>query len=428
MPTRAATYAKSFGRNEEGAVAVIFGLVVTALVMFVGMALDVGRAVHTNSQLSSAMDAAALAAAKGMRLEGLTDAQATTLAVTVFNENMNHSSGRWAVINSIDVQLNRGNSSALVTVDASVPMAFAGVMGYRTVDLPKSAVAIFDIKDIEVGLQLDLTGSMCNPCTKISALRTATANLLDILLPDGGTPNQVRVALAPFAQSVNAGALAGPATNYRSTDGCVYESSASNPNTDATPGNGAWLKVAGDAGVTGTRGLCPAGPKVIPLTSDKTALKREVASYGTYNATAGHLGTAWAWYLISPNWANLMPSTSRPVAYNDGRTIKTAILMTDGVYNTIGGVDLGDLSSTATDSQARASAMCDNMKAQGIVIYTVGFDLSAISTSTARNNATNMLRACASSPDKFFQAESGAELTTAFTSIATHIASLRLSQ
>ena len=51
--------------------------------------------------------------------------------------------------------------------------------------------------------------------------------------------------------------------------------------------------------------------------------------------TAGPVGTAWAWYTLSPNWASLWP---RPIAsrsaYDTAELRKIAILMTDGEYNT----------------------------------------------------------------------------------------------
>ena len=186
MTTKLLAQAKKFHRDEDGTVAVIFGLMITVIVMFVGLAVDIGRAVHSNTRLAQALDAASLAAVKGMRVDNLTDAEAIALATSIFNENMAHTSGRWTDIHSVSVTLDRAKSSAVVNVDASVKTSFASVMGVYQIDLPKSSSAVFDIKDIEVSVQLDLTGSMCSPCSKIQALRDSTAELIDILLPDSG--------------------------------------------------------------------------------------------------------------------------------------------------------------------------------------------------------------------------------------------------
>ena len=44
---------------------------------------------------------------------------------------------------------------------------------------------------------------------------------------------------------------------------------------------------------------------VYPLTDDKDVLKRRIDKLTTSGSTAGHLGTAWAWYLLSPNWNSI---------------------------------------------------------------------------------------------------------------------------
>jgi hypothetical protein len=61
------------------------------------------------------------------------------------------------------------------------------------------------------------------------------------------------------------------------------------------------------------------------------------------------------------------------------------------------------------------------MKAKGITVYTVGFQLD---TPTAEDT----LKECASGPDKFYKAEDGEQLRLAFRDIALRLASLRLSQ
>ena len=57
-------------------------------------------------------------------------------------------------------------------------------------------------------------------------------------------------------------------------------------------------------------GVCtvPSGSEVMPLTSDVDALKAKINGLSASGGTAGHLGTAWAWYTLSPNWASLWPT------------------------------------------------------------------------------------------------------------------------
>ena len=100
--------------------------------------------------------------------------------------------------------------------------------------------------------------------------------------------------------------------------------------------------------------------------------------------------------------------------------MKAVILMTDGIYNTIGGINGGDVSATARQSSQLAIDTCEAMKAAGITVYTVGFE--------APSGAAATLRACASSDSKFFDASNGDELRAAFRAIATELNNLRLTR
>ena len=68
----------------------------------------------------------------------------------------------------------------------------------------------------------------------------------------------------------------------------------------------------------------------------------------------------------------------------------------------------GDINCSSTNGQSytQARTLCTNMKAKGITVYTVGFVLTGGTNGTSYQT----LLQCASSPDKFFNAEDGAEL------------------
>ena len=44
---------------------------------------------------------------------------------------------------------------------------------------------------------------------------------------------------------------------------------------------------------------------IMPMTKDKTALKARIDKLTTGGSTAGHMGTAWAYYLLSPKWNSI---------------------------------------------------------------------------------------------------------------------------
>jgi Flp pilus assembly protein TadG len=416
----------TFKSDQKGSVALMFGLTGIAMCLFVGMGVDMGRTIASRTKVAAAADAAALAAAKGLRLEGLNQSEAIALARRVFDENLKAAGGNWTEIRDVRVTIDSITGAAKVDVDAFVKTAFVAVAGVPEMAVIKSATAMFDSKNVEVGLQVDLTGSMCMPCSKLADLKQATRDLVDILIPDTSSTQTVRIGLAPFSAGINAGSyLLDVNGNRVSASSCVYERQTStNEATDAAPSGSDAFKIRSD--LTGAVQGCP-GSELMPLTSDRSALTDAVQAFTTGASTAGQLGAAWAWYLVSPNWSSIWPSVSRPVGYSDERTDKVVILMTDGVYNTIGGINYGDTSSQAQTASAMSVQVCGNMKAAGVKVYTVGFDLDSIADSTARQRATDTLTACASNASNFFKADDGDQLRAAFRAIANNILTLRLS-
>ena len=86
---------------------------------------------------------------------------------------------------------------------------------------------------------------------------------------------------------------------------------------------------------------------VLPLTADKTILKRTHRPIRKPAARPAALGgTSWAWYMLSPKWSSIWTGPAQPGSYADvtakqsnGAPVlrKVAVLMTDGVYNSLRG-------------------------------------------------------------------------------------------
>ena len=230
------------------------------------------------------------------------------------------------------------------------------------------------------------------------------------------------------------------------SDSCVYERIGSNAATDAAPGSGHWLgagnprwnfsagsaskydgrKNVENSGATGyavgayegRHGLCqPSGP--VPLTEDKAALKAHVNSLVAEGGTAGHLGLAWGWYLISPNWAGIWPTASEPRPYGGQRTTKFLILMTDGDFNI-------EHPTASRDSFQQSMDLCDKMKSlpSNIQIFTVGFQVPSNVQRTG--DGRTILEYCASSSGHAYSADSGEQLIEVYRTIARSISDLRL--
>ena len=87
--------------------------------------------------------------------------------------------------------------------------------------------------------------------------------------------------------------------------------------------------------------------------------------------------------------------------------------MTDGEYNK-------EYSGGSSTTQARA--LCTNMKAAGIEVYAVGFEI------VTGGEADTTMSGCATSPDHYYNATSGDALRSAFRDIALKISTLRISE
>lgn len=405
-----------FRRAEEGTIAITFGLTIFVVTLITGLAIDAGRAYHASSKMTSALDAAALAAAKSMRQAGLSDDEVRDVATRYFNVNILGTGGNYAVIDSLGVTIDRDTNSITLQLASHVPTVLGRLAGVDRFTVPVTATAVYESKDIELALQLDVTGSMAG--RRLADLKVAVNELLDIMLPDEGTTNKVRIGLAPFSAGVNAGTYASAVSDGRSRDGCVYERrNLADQSSDAAPSGARAFKVREDLAGRSIQS-CPSNAAIVPLSESKDVLRTTVEGYRDGGTTAGHLGTAWGWYMVSPEWSGVWPAASAPAHYRDGKTIKAVIVMTDGIYNTIGGVNGGDSSATARQASTMATDTCTAMKAQDVRVYAIGFQ--------APSAALDTLRSCAGAGGSFFDAANGNDLRNAFRAIATELNNLRL--
>lgn len=182
---------------------------------------------------------------------------------------------------------------------------------------------------------------------------------------------------------------------------------------------------------------CPGSDSAFtPLSSSRSSLHSVIDNMSIGGSTAGQIGMAWGWYSISPSFNAMWPSSSAG-ALNDDDILKAVVFMTDGEFNTpyCGGVISSDAASgsggsgdhincgaTNGDPFAQTLALCNAIKAQGIIVYTVGFSVAA------GGQAANVMANCASGPDYAFLPASGADLSEAFKAIGRDITRLRISK
>ena len=404
--------------DQSGSIAIIFALSLFLIVFAVGFGLDGAQAVRTSSKIASSLDAASLAAARTLAEGGKTEAEVRVLAENVFKAQMGATDAAAFNWSDFDIDIDAATGSVTIQTDVHVPTSFSRILNVNAVNFTKSSTSMFKMRNIELAMVLDITGSMCIPdCSKLDGLKVAANDIVDILQP-AGKPATNRIALAPYSASVNAGPYAALASDNESLDGCVVDRNGGHAYSDEPPSGGRYSEVEENP-PSNDHYSCPAA-EIFPLSTDRATLKAEINALPADGGTAGHLGIGWGWYLISPNWSAVWPSSADPKPYNDPNTIKAIILMTDGEFNT--SYHNGNANETSAD---QAISICDAIKdpditGSNVVIYSVAFQSPPAAEAT--------LQACATSPSHFFIADNSAELRNTFQDIAKRLQNLRIAK
>ncbi len=202
-----------------------------------------------------------------------------------------------------------------------------------------------------------------------------------------------------------------------------------NEQLDISKYDGAWVSSSSrgpDAG-------CTMRP-VTPLTNDKDLLIDNIDDMNASGVTHIPVGLSWGWRLISPG----EPFTQGR-AYDDQSVDKAIVLLTDGSnvlgtlnnrnrsrYTAYGYIRQGRLGTTnKSAAEARldpkTADICENIKDEGIRLYTITFKVSSTDT-------RELMEECATSPALYFDSPSNEQLQTIFQAIARDLSNLRLSK
>jgi Flp pilus assembly protein TadG len=423
---------KTFSSDERGSVALLFGLMTFVLFFMGAVAVDYTRVIDMRSRVISAVDAASLAAGRALLDGQLSDTEISDLAATFFDENVKPAKAM-GTVGAPTVKIDRTNGTIDIDVQSSVKMTLARVGGFDEMEIPVTSAATYQQKDIEVGMALDITGSMndyADGKRKIDALKAAFEQFANRLIPEQKTgTNRVRIGLAPYSSGINLGAYAANASANRSLDGCVTERKGG-AIVDAPASTLPFMVKADNAndidnsdGYTPKNAYACPSATLVPLSDDRDQLIQAVNSFSAQGWTAGHLGVQWAWNLVSEQWNTSFGGASAPDTYalvKQNKLIKAVVLMTDGSFNT---AYHGDKTSNGNWSKTQAVAMCNAMKAAGkdVVVFSVAFD--------APLDAQQTLKACASAGDGYYANASNAEeLEQAFNNFAVKLTALRISK
>ena len=391
----------------SGNVTVIFALCTIPLFVIAALSVDTWRREVADRHVQAASDAASLAGARALSEFAMTDTELTQVVSHSFNANM-QTAHQDVSCPTRTIDIDRSTVTVRISVECKVPSMIAGAITPDALRVTKTASAQAVMPDLELALMLDVSDSMVG--ARLAGMKKAAKDTAKRLLSISAA-GKVRIAFVSYGNSVNAGvygnqALGRPPGDDSDGDGldkvCVAERPGIAARRDDAPGHGKWVS---DLAVQRPNS------SLMPLTSDLTAFNDAVDSLGPEGMTAGQIGVAWSWYLLSPKWRDIWPTTAKPADYGAADTTKVVILMTDGKFNMYYHPTLGN-------SRVQIYRLCRAMRDAGIIIYAVAFD--------APLSAEFTLQLCVGHEDNYYEADSVDELLDAYAAIAGQLSELAL--
>lgn len=444
-----------FRRSQQGAVAATLAVWILPLVAATGVAVDSGRALLVKHRLTDALDAATLAAGRSFD-EDEQDAFIEAFLRANFPDNY---LGGDTV--SYELQREDDGTRLVATACVDVSTSFMGMMGFGDMNVCARSVVQRETRGMEIALVMDNTWSM-NDNGKMGAMLQAAHALVDNLYGNNEVVDDLYVAVVPYVAAVNVGpSHTDWLSNYNpalySTQGwygCVEERDGARGLTDDPPSverfrqyywasGESWYNFndwppMGGSNDRGPNKACPA--PITPLIQSKSAVHAAISSMTPrLNGTTSHVGLVWGWRVLSPRWRGLWTGSADPanlpLDYDAENMEKVIILLTDGqnywsgngaYYNAHGYIWDGRLGTTSWSAamdimNERTAQICENVKAAGIILYTILFQVNDPDTD-------RMYEECATTPAHYYNSPTNADLQVAFKKIAGELSNLRIAE
>jgi Flp pilus assembly protein TadG len=433
--------------DRSASVMPLLALAAIPIVGLIGASVDYSRAAAIQSTLQAAADSTSLAMAK--TAASLTADQLQSQAQAYFNALFVNTGATAPTIHA--TYTTTGGSQVAITANSSVNTVFMGIMGFSQLPIYAASTAAWGNSRLRVALVLDNTGSMSQGGTpnKITALKTASHNLLTQLQAAATNDGDVYVSITPFAKDVNVGSsnysqswidftdwdaangsnvqtgqnctthngrktctptYTWTPANHNTWNGCVTDRTQNYDTTNTAPTSGSTLFPAEQYNA------CPAA--MVPLTYNWTTLSNEIDAMTPNGGTNQAIGLAWGWQSLTQSSPLNAPAEDPNYQYQH-----IVIILSDGLNTQDRWY--GNGSSWSSQVDARQEIVCDNMKNAGITIYSIQVNTDGEATSS-------VLQYCAGSvagsgdTSKFFLLTSPSQIVTTFNQIGTGLSKLRI--
>jgi Flp pilus assembly protein TadG len=447
--TQSRTIAKRYIAATHGNIAPMFAIIILPILGFAGAAIDYTRVSSARAEMQNALDSTALMVSKDLSSGTITASQVSAKAQSYFTALYTNKDASNVSVTATYTASSSMGSTIQVSGSATMTTDFLKVAGFPQLNFNTSSTTAWGTTKLRVAMALDNTGSMADD-GKIGALQTAAKNLIDQLSASAANNGDVYISIVPFANVVNLGTsftnsgfidwsnwstsgsieegwTCGPSNNaWNKTmkcgsssnttsdwNGCLMDRGATAPGTspaydvEVTAPNTSAAHYPADQS-----SYCP--QQIAPLSYSWSSLKTTINAMMPSGGTNQPIGLVWAWQTLQQSSPMNAPAEDPNYTYK-----KAIILLSDGL-NTMDRW-YGDGHDWSSDVDARQKLLCDSIRAAGVTIYTIQVNTGGDPTST-------ILQYCASDSSNFFMLTSASEVISAFNSIGTSLAQLRIAR
>lgn len=426
----------SFFLSRKASIATVFCISLITMITVIAAAIDHSLLIRKYHVLQNAADSMSLAANKGLIIS---EKKAEIAAYKYFLANLHAFQSLNEIKYSVDVLQKGGTREIKVTLSGVPELHFDKIMRWSSKRISVTSISKDTDPIIEIALVLDISGSM-EEKGKIDAMKEAAQIFIDSIFSSSSAPRRVRVSLVPFGTSVRFNKqyyrewLAFN-ENYDQWTGCLiptepYEEYASNDirfarNRKAIISRIANIPVKGQAYEAHTI-TCPLQEsEVLEFSNEPRDLKKAIDNLNVGHGTGTDIAIAWGYRLLSPSWrGKFYGDPLYPLDFSNNH-FKYIVLMTDGeiwgqIYQAFGNKYHWGARMIA---EKNFEYGCNNVKNDGIQIFTIGFD---ISNSRFKSTQEQLLK-CASHKDNYFLAEID-NIASVFENIAKKITTVMIAQ
>ena len=380
----------NFRASTAGNTGVMFALVLVPLLLGVGAAVDYVRLSDRQTELSAALDGAALAAATA---KDATEADRISIARDYFAKNVTDC-GR-----APELSVEMSGTSVMATAKEDVPTILMQLGGIPTMTAKvTSEVMLPSAGKAEVALVLDYSGSMSESGKYVRM--AAAAKDMVTRLATATEHGNLKVGLVPFSAMVRTSmpaAMVTQAAAGETWNGCTQDRAYPNNTGVASPSGSAETKwgyfdnTSENKGAYDCNAYAAKSLDILPLTDDFAKVGKKLDAMRPLGNTNIALGAEFGWNLLDD-----AAPYAQAVPYSDKQTRKYLVLLTDGVQTS---KQWGPGKSRNIEhGQKNLVTLCTGMRAKGITVFTIAYDVTD-------KQVTTLLKSCA--PGKYFEPDAG---------------------